>query len=385
IVVSLVVAEETNEEKHDEKKDEHHEDEHDEEHEKITPKDHEEHEDDHEDKKDDDHHDDDHDDKKDDDHHDDDHDDKKDDDHHDDDHDDKKDDDHHDDDHDDKKDADDDEGEHDDPKDDDDDEEDSNDGGDSSNAEHDAFLGEHLKAFQDLQDEDAKKKKLQELVVNEIDTNKDGFVTEDEIRARLINTTKQQRKHEINTTMITHDDDKDGKVSWEEFKKHHFTQETDEDKEQMQEDEEKFKHADVNGDGGLDLSEYMSFYHPGDDERMSAFVIGHTLKKYDTDKDGALSKEEFFNSYKDLNTEAKTELEKDFINTYDTNKDGKLEVEEMKRWLFPDEDMPHEEPPALMKEVDDDKDGKLSMDEILKNYKVFVDDPLDGDNGHDEL
>jgi hypothetical protein len=31
----------------------------------------------------------------------------------------------------------------------------------------------------------------------------------------------------------------------------------------MKEDEDKFKHADANGDGGLDLQEYMSFYHPG--------------------------------------------------------------------------------------------------------------------------
>lgn len=31
----------------------------------------------------------------------------------------------------------------------------------------------------------------------------------------------------------------------------------------MQEDEEKFKFADEDGDGKLDLEEYMAFYHPG--------------------------------------------------------------------------------------------------------------------------
>lgn len=31
----------------------------------------------------------------------------------------------------------------------------------------------------------------------------------------------------------------------------------------MAEDEEKFKHADANNDGGLDLDEYIAFYHPG--------------------------------------------------------------------------------------------------------------------------
>lgn len=59
--------------------------------------------------------------------------------------------------------------------------------------------------------------------------------------------------------------DKDGKVSWEEFKKGHFTDDgKDEDsKEQMKEDEEKFKVADEDGDGKLDLEEYLAFYHPG--------------------------------------------------------------------------------------------------------------------------
>lgn len=31
----------------------------------------------------------------------------------------------------------------------------------------------------------------------------------------------------------------------------------------MKEDEEKFKFADEDGDGKLDLEEYLAFYHPG--------------------------------------------------------------------------------------------------------------------------
>ena len=59
--------------------------------------------------------------------------------------------------------------------------------------------------------------------------------------------------------------DKDGKISWEEFKKGHFSDDgkDDDSKEQMKEDEEKFKFADEDGDGKLDLEEYMAFYHPG--------------------------------------------------------------------------------------------------------------------------
>ena len=54
-------------------------------------------------------------------------------------------------------------------------------------------------------------------------------------------------------------------MSWEEFKKGHYSDDgKDEDsKEQMKEDEEKFKFADEDEDGKLDLEEYMAFYHPG--------------------------------------------------------------------------------------------------------------------------
>lgn len=59
--------------------------------------------------------------------------------------------------------------------------------------------------------------------------------------------------------------DKDGKISWDEFKKAHFSSDgRDEDNaEQMKEDEQRFKQADIDGDGNLDLKEYTSFYHPG--------------------------------------------------------------------------------------------------------------------------
>ena len=60
--------------------------------------------------------------------------------------------------------------------------------------------------------------------------------------------------------------DTDGKVSWEEFKKDYIADDgmADEDsREQMKEDKEKFKYADEDGDGKLDLKEYMASYHPG--------------------------------------------------------------------------------------------------------------------------
>lgn len=75
--------------------------------------------------------------------------------------------------------------------------------------------------------------------------------------------------------------DKDGKVSWEEFKKGHFSDDgkDDETKEQIKEDGEKFKFADEDGDGKLDLEEYMAFYHPGVRKTASPVTHAHPPSK----------------------------------------------------------------------------------------------------------
>ena len=64
-------------------------------------------------------------------------------------------------------------------------------------------------------------------------------------------------------------------MSWEEFKKGHYSDDgKDEDsKEQMKEDEEKFKFADEDEDGKLDLEEYMAFYHPGVSKRVDCKTV----------------------------------------------------------------------------------------------------------------
>ena len=40
-------------------------------------------------------------------------------------------------------------------------------------------------------------------------------------------------------------------------------------------------------------SDILNTFHSQDDERMSKFVMDDNLKKYDTDKDGQISKKEY--------------------------------------------------------------------------------------------
>lgn len=257
--------------------------------------------------------------------------------------------------------------------------------------DHDAFLGDHVAEFKKLMEEDDRKKKLDEIVKTEIDTDKDGFVSEDELRARFKQTTKTHRRREVEDTLKHHDDDKDGKVSWAEFQKNHYGGENetahDEAKENLAHDEKRFQVADTDGDKLLNVEEYHAFYHPVDDERMANHAIDEHLEKHDTDKDGTISLEEYLKTFNDMNKHATEELKKDFEENYDTNKDGKLDRTEMRHWVIPEDEFATEEPKKLMKEADDDKDNKLSLDEIHKHLNLFMDVPDTDENEmeHDEL
>lgn len=55
----------------------------------------------------------------------------------------------------------------------------------------------------------------------------------------------------------------------------------------------KFKAADTNGDGGLDVAEYSAFLHPQNYEHMHGLEIDRTLVDYDKNGDGVVTFEEY--------------------------------------------------------------------------------------------
>ncbi|WP_411027532.1 EF-hand domain-containing protein, partial [Salmonella sp. s54925] len=63
-----------------------------------------------------------------------------------------------------------------------------------------------------------------------------------------------------------------------------------------------------------------------------------------------------------------------FKKELDKDGDGKLNNEELKAWISPDSDstIVEEEVKHLMEESDDNKDGMLSVDEIIDHHDVFT-------------
>ena len=61
----------------------------------------------------------------------------------------------------------------------------------------------------------------------------------------------------------------------------------------LKEDEAKFKLADADADGALNLEEYNAFYHPWDHEHMHEFEIEKTLIDQDANGDGFIDIHEY--------------------------------------------------------------------------------------------
>ena len=100
----------------------------------------------------------------------------------------------------------------------------------------------------------------------------------------------------------------------------------------------------------------------------------------DRNNDGKLDLNEFLGEWKDPDNDNQEEPdwvkeESDrFKNELDKNGDGILDSPELTAWISPDTDatIVEEEVKHLIGESDDDKDGKLSVDEVIAHHDIFT-------------
>lgn len=121
-----------------------------------------------------------------------------------------------------------------------------------------------------------------------------------------------------------------------------------------------------------------------------------TMKRKDLDNDGLLSFDEYILNERGEMPDKTSEsfvIDKDrFHNDLDKNKNHLLEKEEIMSWIIPDQnEIATDEAEHLINACDDNKDGKLTIDEIVNNYDVFLESEITeyGDKlketHHDEL
>ncbi|XP_017594877.1 PREDICTED: calumenin [Corvus brachyrhynchos] len=222
--------------------------------------------------------------------------------------------------------------------------------------DHDAFLGaDEAKSFDQLTPEESKERL--------------GWIYEDVER--------QWKGHDLN---------EDGLVSWEEYKNAtygYILDDPDPDdgfnyKQMMVRDERRFKMADKDGDLAATKEEFTAFLHPEEYDYMKDIVVQETMEDIDKNGDGFIDLEEYIGDMYSQDGDAdepewvKTEREQ-FVEFRDKNRDGKMDKEETKDWILPS-DYDHAEAEArhLVYESDQDKDGKLTREEIVDKSDLFV-------------
>uniref|UniRef100_A0A915NX89 EF-hand domain-containing protein n=1 Tax=Meloidogyne floridensis TaxID=298350 RepID=A0A915NX89_9BILA len=174
----------------------------------------------------------------------------------------------------------------------------------------------------------------------------------------------EESKKRLRVLALKMDVDKDGFISPEELNEW-----------LLEEDRRYFAAADLNGDLKLNFEEFVAFQNPEHAEHMHDILIQNTLNEKDANKNGKIDLAEFLGDL--ANEQPKSEWflseQSRFQDEYDKNKDGVLDGEEMRAWLVPDlKQTAKQEADHLIESADENKDGKLSIDEVVNAYKIFV-------------
>lgn len=249
--------------------------------------------------------------------------------------------------------------------------------------DHEAFLGKsEAKRFDDLTPEESKKS-LGE-IFDKIDTNKDGKVSADEMSTWISKVSKKMLYTDVDRSWKEYGLSKGDTLTWERYLEDLIGEDgeyEDEDeaskKNLLQRDERRWRQADEDKDGRLSKLELLSFLHPEHFPKMRDVVVKETMEDVDKNGDGFIDIEEYI---KDLWSDqssiepewVKNERE-EFVKTRDINGDGKLDLDEVAKWIVPD-DFNHVEAEVkhLFSESDEDEDGFLTKNEMLNRYDLFV-------------
>lgn len=253
--------------------------------------------------------------------------------------------------------------------------------------DHEAFLGkEEAKTFDQLTPEESKERLGK--IVGRIDTDSDGFISHNELYQWIKHRQNRYIEEDVDKQWSEFDLNNDGQVSWGEYRNKtygYFLDEKFGDADEkasystmLSRDERRFKAADRNADGSASKQELTAFLHPELYKHMQDIVVKETVEDIDQNGDGLVNLEEYIG---DMFSPEEGEAEPGWITTEkqqfmefrDVNKDGVLDASEIAQWILPGE-MDHAENEAkhLIHETDTDKDEKITKEEILVNWNMFV-------------
>ncbi|CAK9807268.1 calub [Anthophora plagiata] len=256
--------------------------------------------------------------------------------------------------------------------------------------DHEAFLGEEAKTFDQLTPEESTRRLG--IIVDKIDKDKDGYVTGEELKDWILYTQQRYTRDNVEHQWKSHNPEGKQKLPWSEYltmvygdMNEHETENYEKFKDNsvsyvamLKKDRRRWTAADLDGDDALTKEEFTAFLHAEEAEHMKDVVVLETIEDIDKDGDGKISISEYIGDmYDGAEGEEEPEWvknEKEQFSMYrDKDGDGFLNFDEVKTWITPsDFDHAEAESRHLIFEADTDADQKLTKEEILEKYDIFV-------------
>lgn len=218
-----------------------------------------------------------------------------------------------------------------------------------------------------------------------MDLNDDHFIDRHELKAWILRSFKKLSEEEGEDRFEDLDEDNDDKVSWDEYANDVYGMADEngvrssnmvesEEFKLMEDDKQMFQAADSNKDGFLSQEEHNKFHSPEEHPEMLPLILSQTLRDKDFNKDGRIDFQEFIGEQGKKHDKEWLISEKDkFDKDFDKDQDGYLNHNEILSWIVPsNEEVANDEVNHLFAASDDDHDDRLSYDEIINNYDIFV-------------
>lgn len=259
---------------------------------------------------------------------------------------------------------------------------------------HEVFLGSMVKEGILVWENMAGYKKLIK-VFHQVDKNSDHQIDKDEMKNWIHDRILEHYKNshdESDAVFLKVDHDKDGKVSWPEYKAQllgldpkdyvndNYTVIEDKDSQFAKEVSHWLK-ADFNEDKLLDQKEFLAFHHPESNKNTIAMMVDEFTPSFDTNHDGIISIEEFTalppgevdEDGAEMDKQYQEERRREFKEDMDSNGDDKVDRDEMMAYLDPrHKQHALKEAEYLMRSSDRNMDGNISEHEMLMSYSVFT-------------
>ncbi|XP_070532279.1 calumenin-A-like isoform X2 [Ptychodera flava] len=222
-----------------------------------------------------------------------------------------------------------------------------------------------------------------------MDRNSNNRVDKKELKTWVYKTFIAGYRRDCAEKMKVADTNEDGKLSWNETKIFTFGELEDEDDmtyvdfaKEIEHDQKRFHAADADEDGLLSIEEFYAFLHPEMYDHLQDFITWKFFDDFDRDGDGGVTQVEYIgpNPWPDEEAGDVEGEEPSWVpdaierfNKIDTNGNGKLEQSEVLEVLLPNLHISATYGAKLiMEKADDNNDGKLSVKEVKKHYKVFI-------------